>query len=100
MGETKVEILARLRSIESKLDVILTKVGPILPQPAEETIGDIKLAMQITGLAKATFYGLISRREIPSYKKGKRLYFKREELEAWIESGRQKTVQEIRILAK
>ena len=55
--------------------------------------------MQITGLAKPSLCSLISSREIPSYKKGKRLYFKRKELEEWIVSGKRKTVQEIAILA-
>lgn len=100
MGETKKEIIARLMSIESTLETILSKVLTIAPQDAEEEIGDIKLAMKVTGLAMATLYGLISRREIPSYKKGKRLYFKRSELDNWIQSGRRKTVDEIRKLAE
>src|SRR5688572_4881882 len=95
MGQTKKEILTRLKDIEAKLDLITSKLESILTRDDKESIGGIELAMQITGLAKPTLYSLISARKIP-YKKEKRLYFKRKELENWIESGRRKTVLEIR----
>ncbi len=46
-------------------------------------------------LSKLTIYGLVSRAEIPCMKKGKRLYFSRKELVAWIKTGRKKTVAEL-----
>ena len=65
---------------------------PALPLPE---IGGIEMAMEITGLKRPTIYGLTSSREIPHYRQGKRLYFKRAELLAWIESGRKPTTSEI-----
>ena len=60
-----------------------------------DEIGGIELAMEITGLAKATIYSRASARTIPHRKKGKKLYFSREELTDWIDTGRRKTRAEI-----
>jgi excisionase family DNA binding protein len=40
------------------------------------------------GIAQSTGYQRVSRGEIPHFKKGRRLYFKKSELLAWVESGR------------
>ena len=51
--------------------------------------------LSISEASKYTLYGLTSRREIPFIKKGKKLYFERMELEAWIMEGRKLTKHEI-----
>jgi excisionase family DNA binding protein len=38
--------------------------------------------------AKATIYGKVTRKEIPFYKKGKHLYFKKSEIDEWLLSGK------------
>ncbi len=43
----------------------------------------------LTGLKKATIYAKRSRRELPAYKFGRELRFKRSEVEAWIQTKRQ-----------
>ena len=48
----------------------------------------------ITGKAKPTIYALVRKREITSYKRGKKLYFYEDEILAWIESGKRKTFTE------
>ena len=40
----------------------------------------------LTGLKKATIYAKRSRRELPAYKFGRELRFKRPEVDAWINS--------------
>ena len=45
---------------------------------------DISKAAEYLNLAKATVYSKVCRREIPAYKNGSRLYFKRDELEKWM----------------
>ena len=95
MGETKKEILTRLKNIEAKLEVILKRMELTLPVDDKDTIGGIELAIQITGLAKSSVYNLVCARAMPHYKKGKRLYFKRKELEDWIAAGKRKTMEEI-----
>lgn len=72
-------ILAQGNPANSEADQILT----------------IEEAATFARLSKATLYGLVSRCEIPCMKKGKRLYFSRQELTVWIKSGRKKTVSEI-----
>ena len=47
------------------------------------TIQDV---CKITGLQKQTIYGLRSKREIPAYKFGSVLRFKRSEIEEWMNS--------------
>ena len=60
----------------------------------------IEDACDIIGKARSTVYALVRKRLIPCYKNGKKLYFFEDELLAWIESGRKKTVQEIEQQAK
>ena len=71
-------------------------------QPKTETdqIGGIELAMEITGKAKPTIYSLVSRSAIPCKKRGKKLYFSRNELTRWILDGKRKTQAESAIEAE
>jgi excisionase family DNA binding protein len=46
-------------------------------------------------LKEETIYSLKFKGKIPYHKKGKRLYFSREELTTWIKEGRGKTQKEI-----
>ena len=64
-----------------------------------DQIGRIDLAMELTGLAKPTIYSLCSERKIPHSKRGKRLYFSRQELTEWLKQGKRKTQAEIVIEA-
>jgi len=66
----------------------------------QDEIGGIHLAIEITGLAKPTIYGLVSERKIPHSKQGKRLYFSRQELLDWLKQGKRKTQAEIAIEAE
>ena len=61
----------------------------------EDEIGGIELAIELTGLAKPTIYGLVSERKIPYSKRGKKLYFSRKELLIWLTNGKRKTHDEI-----
>lgn len=61
-------------------------------QPAkssnEHILVDIDEACRIIHKAKPTIYALIRKGIIPAYKRGKRLYFYKDELLKWIEEGR------------
>lgn len=61
----------------------------------EKTPIGIDEACKLIGKAKPTVYTLVRKRIIPSYKNGKKLYFFKDELLEWIESGRRKTLDEI-----
>jgi excisionase family DNA binding protein len=52
-------------------------------------------AAEFLNLATQTVYGLIHRKQIPCFKRQKRVYFSKPDLTAWLESGRLKTHDEI-----
>jgi len=70
------------------------KQEPVKIKPYPDLF-DIKMAAEYLHLAVPTIYGLVQRATIPFYKKGKRLYFKKEDLEKWIGTGRKSTIDEI-----
>ena len=55
----------------------------------------IQQAAQFISLSVPTIYGLVQRLKIPVNKRGKRLYFSKQELTEWIKAGRKKTTEEI-----
>jgi predicted DNA-binding transcriptional regulator AlpA len=66
----------------------------------EDQIGGVLLALEVTGLERSTIYSRVSNRTIPHRKQGKKLYFSRMKLKAWIEAGRRKTRTEISLAAE
>lgn len=56
---------------------------------------NIKEACDFLNLARPTIYSLTSKRKIPFIKKGKKLYFKKSDLEIWLNDGKKKTILEI-----
>ena len=63
-------------------------------KPTDELM-DVDQASKFLHLAKQTLYGLTSERLIPYLKRGKRIYFKKEELLNWVNQGKMKTQDEI-----
>ena len=57
---------------------------------------NIDEASDYLGIPKSTIYTLTSRQEIPFYKKGRQLFFFKEELKDWLKTGRQCTIAEIK----
>jgi excisionase family DNA binding protein len=55
----------------------------------------VKEASVFLNLAQQTLYGFTSNRTIPFIKKGKKLYFKRNDLETWLNEGKKQTIKEI-----
>lgn len=52
---------------------------------SQQVVLDMDGASKLTGLSKSTLYHNTSTNEIPHYKpRGKKIYFKREELIAWL----------------
>ncbi len=66
------------------------------PQKVERRFLSVEQAAVYLNLAKQTLYGLTSKRSIPFFKKGKRLYFRETDLENWLLSGRKLTREEIK----
>ncbi|MEZ4806626.1 MAG: helix-turn-helix domain-containing protein [Flavobacteriales bacterium] len=86
------EITARLDALA--VDVRALKSRTMNDRPADE-IGGLDLAVEITGLARRTIYKLTHRRQIPHLKRGGRLYFRRADLEGWIDAGRRQMVADV-----
>jgi excisionase family DNA binding protein len=63
-------------------------------QPETDQLLTVQQAAQFLTLATATIYSMVCRGEIPSSKRGKRLYFSKQELTAWVKSGRNKTLSD------
>ena len=81
-------------------NLIHTSVLKALSGQKDNTTGqdrflNIAQASEYLNLAKQTIYGLTSTRGIPFMKRGKKLYFRRSELETWVLEGKKKTVKEI-----
>ena len=55
----------------------------------------IEEAAKLTGLSKSCMYKKICAKEIPYYKKEKRVYFKRQEIEEWMTQNRISTKEEM-----
>ncbi len=84
----------RLASIEC----LLINLKNEKAQPAEveaDRILDVEGAAEFLHLKTPTIYGLISKRILPSFKRGKRVYFKKSELTQWLEGGKRKTVEQL-----
>ena len=60
---------------------------------------DINDTAELTGYSVKYLRLLISRREIPHYRRGNRLYFNRDEIEDWMMGERIPTNEEIQIKA-
>ena len=58
------------------------------PVPEEKSLIGIDEACVIIQKAKPTIYALVRKGIVPAYKRGKKLYFYKEELLQWVESGR------------
>lgn len=76
------------QQINEKLDAINRKMKS--PEQPPEWL-DADQAAAFLGLKKSTVYKKVMLGELPHYKTGKKLKFKRSELEAYIESGKQNT---------
>lgn len=90
LPQTVKEISEKVNNIER---LLLAK--PENFQPEMPDLLTIKQAADFITLSVPTIYGLVHRAEIPVNKRGKRLYFSKQELTAWIKAGRKKTNDEI-----
>lgn len=84
------KILARLERIEELVEDLATR------KPREDNLLTIAETSSLVKLAVSTIYSKVSRNEMPAFKIGKRLYFSRDEIIAWIRSGKIKTIAEIK----
>jgi excisionase family DNA binding protein len=89
------EINDRLSRIEQELIRQRTNLVSSEMLNLESPFLTVPEAAKFLGLANQTIYGLIHRKQIPCMKRQKRVYFTREQLTTWVETGRLKTHDEI-----
>jgi len=63
--------------------------------PSEKEILTLKEVSTFTDLKPGTIYQLVHYRKIPYYKRGKRLYFRTEEIKSWMLMDRRGTLDEM-----
>jgi len=56
----------------------------------EETFIDIIKVAELLQLSKQTVYGLVNRKKIPFHKRGKKLYFLKNQIIEWVTTGNDK----------
>jgi len=59
-----------------------------------KTFFTVPQASEFLGVTIRTIYGYIQSRKIPYYKKTHKVYFKKEDIENWLESGRRMSASE------
>jgi len=82
--ELIIERLDRIEKAIYNLNYISTK-------PDVNQIMNISEVATYIKIAKTTIYGLTHRNTIPHYKNGKKLYFKKSDIDEWIFSKKNKT---------
>ena len=76
----------------------LAEILPELLSDARKSLPDIldmKQAAEFLKLKINTLYEKTSRRLVPFFKKGNKLYFRKDELQQWIQDGKVKTRDEL-----
>lgn len=86
----------KLDDIEKLL--LLVKTNSAEPIKHEEFLS-VQEAANFLKLAVPTIHTMVNRAEIPANKAGKKLYFSKDELTAWIKEGRRKTAKELQVEA-
>lgn len=88
--------------IEERLDYIesiLLRIEEQIPhKDSSKSSGDLMTvdeAAAFLNVSTATIYSKTHTREIPHFKRGKRLYFSREALAMWVREGYQRTQAEV-----
>lgn len=82
-------------------NLIRNSIRNVLEEMAQERISEVNQfftlnkASEYLNLAPQTLYGFTSNRTIPFFKKGKKLYFQKSDLDKWLAEGRKFTKDEI-----
>jgi excisionase family DNA binding protein len=82
----------------------LTEIEKLIKQKNGITVGteeilNLEMASAYVGISKSTIYKYTSTKEIPHFKRGKRLFFKKAELDEWLTTNKISSREEIDRLA-
>ena len=82
-----------LSEIKSLLESLHLQTPPSTP---EEDLTDVKGAAKLLNIATASVYNGTSKKEIPHFKRGKKLYFSKAALLQYIQEGKKRTNTELK----
>jgi len=89
-------IIEKINNIEQLLlEIKQEQRGTINPKSYAIEFMNVTQVAEYLSLAKQTIYSLVHKMEIPNYKQGKRLYFKKMDIDEWLSKSRRKTREEI-----
>lgn len=84
--------------LEAIIENVLRKTFPVYQKTEVSNVGEsiftIQEAAEFLNLSKYTLYGLVAKSSIPNMKRGKRLYFSKEELTKWLKESRRQTASD------
>lgn len=81
--------------IQNSIRKAMEHKGNLEPKSEADSLLSIKEAATFLNLATPTLYGFTSKRIIPFIKRGKKLYFRRSELEQWLLEGKKQSISQI-----
>lgn len=82
-------------AIDRKVDELANQKGIAIKQLPTNELLTVETAADYLRVSRSSIYQLTSRKEIPFMKKGKRLYFKKEDLRQWLEDGSNKPTTQL-----
>lgn len=89
-----IKILERILCMLERIETLVENLES--EKLSEDNLLTVDQTSKLVKLSVSTIYSKVSRKEIPAFKIGKRLYFSKDEIIAWIKSGKIKTIAEIR----
>lgn len=84
-----------LQKVESIEHLYLEQVEIQTQQPQDEILTLVQAA-EFLNLAVSTIYGLVHRKAIPYMKRGKKIYFYRHELVAYLNEGKRLSLDQLK----
>ena len=88
------KILAKILCMLERIETMVENLSS--EKSSEDNLLTVDQTSKLVKLSISTIYSKVSRKEIPAFKIGKRLYFSKDEIIAWIKSGKIKTIADIR----
>lgn len=89
------DAVAKLSFQIGELQKLITERNEPTPEQPKDVLFTVEQAADFLTLSVPTIYSKVSRRELPYMKRGKRLYFSKDELLQYLQAGRKQTLSEI-----
>lgn len=85
----------RLQKIEDLLQQLLQQEPPVVEENFSNQLMSVEEVAKYIGLSKPTIYTMKSNKDIPFIKTGKKLLFRRKDIDEWLNKHRYRTKDEI-----